>query len=396
MIRILYILTSPAGASQGFRTDSDISGNLAMRERTLQRWEPAESEVHMSIETSNSTAGWDQFEANERLFGTKTNYDENVYTTRLDRSTPTYTAELERASRIAAEIEGTASDNSHMREERGLVAPATGDQDEEDKYSGVRREDKAFPPLLSGQPNKYTPPGRRQAAPQPPTLPNAPPKQAAATTSAAPVMKEDASTDQQPEPTTLQPSAEIEGGSASAKALSPAPPAAKRPSADNATANVEAEVLDHFRQFANSEKLKMQERRRNQASYDRTVKLNELMKFSKSSSFPLLCQRTLYQFWLRTASSKRKSFNGPSKLSNRGLMTRVCLKSLLLPPNRSLLLVVLGLLVLSLLLLRLIARTTNALGRATLPPARLLDLTVASPSNLFNRGVQVLVCLVTV
>jgi hypothetical protein len=45
---------------------------------------------------------------------------------------------------------------------------------------------------------------------------------------------------------------------------------------------VETEVLDHFRQFANSEKLKMQERRRNQASHDRTMKLNELMKFSKN------------------------------------------------------------------------------------------------------------------
>ena len=26
---------------------------------------------------------WDQFEANERLFGTKSDFDENVYTTRL-------------------------------------------------------------------------------------------------------------------------------------------------------------------------------------------------------------------------------------------------------------------------------------------------------------------------
>jgi hypothetical protein len=254
-----------------------------MRERTLQRWEPAETDVDMSLDTSNNATGWDQFEANERLFGAKTNYDENIYTTRLDRTDPTYKQKQVEAARIAREIEGQDVDNSHMREERGLAAPDTGDQDEEDKYSGVRREDKAFPPLLSGQPNKYTPPGRRQA-PQPAT--------AAAGTSAPipsqPSTKEAVSSDKQPEPTaSLQPPVDIEPKSASGKGLSPAISVStasntKRTVPENATANVEAEVLGHFRQFAKDEKAKLNERRRNQASYDRTSKLNELMKFSKS------------------------------------------------------------------------------------------------------------------
>ncbi|CAI7579023.1 unnamed protein product [Penicillium viridicatum] len=287
----------PNGASQGFRTDSDISGNLAMRERTLQRWEPAETDIDMSLETSNTSAGWDQFEANERLFGAKTNYDENIYTTRLDRSDPNYKQKQAEAARIAREIEGQDVDNSHMREERGLVAPDTGDQDEEDKYSGVRREDKAFPPLLSGQPNKYMPPGRRQAAPQPAATPSAPTKQAVASpvpTAPIPipsqaVAREAAPSEQQAElVASLQPTTDTEQKSALGKGVAPAVstasaiPAGKRAAAENATANVEVEVLDHFRQFANSEKIKMQERRRNQASYDRTMKLNELMKFSKS------------------------------------------------------------------------------------------------------------------
>ncbi|CAG8031952.1 unnamed protein product [Penicillium nalgiovense] len=287
----------PNGASQGFRTDSDISGNLAMRERTLQRWEPAETDVDMSLETSNTSAGWDQFEANERLFGAKTNYDENIYTTRLDRSDPNYKQKQAEAARIAREIEGQDVDNSHMREERGLVAPDTGDQDEEDKYSGVRREDKAFPPLLSGQPNKYMPPGRRQAAPQPTATPSASTKQPVASpvpTAPIPipsqaVAKEAAPADQQTElVASLQPTTDTEQKSALGKGVTPPvsaaspAPAGKRTAPENATANVEVEVLDHFRQFANSEKIKMQERRRNQASYDRTMKLNELMKFSKS------------------------------------------------------------------------------------------------------------------
>ncbi|KAJ5333692.1 SM domain found in ataxin-2 [Penicillium brevicompactum] len=280
----------PNGASQGFRTDSDISGNLGMRERTLQRWEPAETDVDMSLETSNNATGWDQFEANERLFGAKTNYDENIYTTRLDRADPAFKQKQVEAARIAREIEGQDVDNSHMREERGLAAAAdAGDQDEEDKYSGVRREDKAFPPLLSGQPNKYTPPGRRQ--------PGVPARQPAASPAPAvpiPIPSqipeaEVAPSDKHSEPTAaLQPPADADQKSASSKGLSPAISTAsatsttKRAVPENATANVEAEVLGHFRQFAKDEKAKLQERRRNQASYDRTSKLNELMKFSKS------------------------------------------------------------------------------------------------------------------
>lgn len=270
-----------SNGTSGFRTDSDISGNLAMRERTLQRWEPAETDVDLSLESSTGdTAGWDQFEANERLFGAKTNYDENLYTTRIDRSDPTYRQKQADAARIAREIEGTDVDNSHMREERGLVAPDTGDQDEEDKYSGVRRDNKNVQPLASGQPNKYTPPARRQGG-APPAVPT---KQqpAAAAAAAAPQApaKDVGTTEKQPAPA-AKPSAEADQKANVTKATSPAA-SSKRSGPENATANVETEVLDHFRQFANSEKLKMQERRRNQASYDRTVKLNELMKFSKN------------------------------------------------------------------------------------------------------------------
>lgn len=259
-----------------------------MRERTLKRWEPSEHDVDMSLEsTASDSKGWDQFETNERLFGAKTSYDENIYTTRIDRSDPNYRQRQAEAARIAAEIEGTEVENVHMREERGLVAPDTGDQDEEDKYSGVQRESKGFPPLVSGQPNKYMPPGRRQAAAQPAV----PAKQTPTTSPApAPQAKEQAKEVPSTEKAVVAaaPKASIE---AEQKVeLSKPAPAVAVPSAtkqqrqvpENATANVETEVLDHFRQFANSEKLKMQERRRNQASYDRTVKLNELMKFSKN------------------------------------------------------------------------------------------------------------------
>ncbi|KAB8269932.1 hypothetical protein BDV30DRAFT_177399 [Aspergillus minisclerotigenes] len=274
------------GASTGFRTDVDISGNLAMRERTLKRWEPsAETEVDLSLETTNTSAGWDQFEANARLFGATSSYDENLYTTRIDRSDPTYKQKEAEAARIAREIETTDVDNAHMREERGLTVPGDGG-DEEDKYSGVRRDERNFPPLVSGQPNKYTPPARRQAAAQAAPAPSSSasavkqvPKDTTPSTAAPP--KDN--TASQPAPSATAASAAPDADkSASAKPPSATSAAPKRTGTENATANVEAEVLDHFRQFANSEKQKMQERRRNQASYDRTIKLNELMKFSKN------------------------------------------------------------------------------------------------------------------
>lgn len=264
-----------------------------MRERALKRWEPAaDTEVDLSLESTHDTAGWDQFETNERLFGATSSYDENIYTTRIDRSDPSYKQREAEAARIAREIESTNVDNIHVREERGLAPVDDSGLDEEDKYSGVRRDEKSFPPLVSGQPNKYTPPARRQAATQPAAQPVATPEatstvqQTVATpkeAAPAPVQsKETVKTQLNSNSTATTTVAESEQKSVPIKATSSVPSAPKRPTAENASANVEAEVLDHFRQFANSEKLKLQERRRNQASYDRTVKLNELMKFSKN------------------------------------------------------------------------------------------------------------------
>lgn len=262
-----------------------------MRERTLKRWEPSADDVEMPLENSTNATGWDQFETNERMFGAKSNYDETFYTTRIDRSDPTYKQKEAQAARIAREIEGTDVDNAHMREERGLAGPAddTG-EDEETKYSGVRRDEKNFPPLASGQPNKYTPPARRQAAPQQPASTAAPSASSSslkqsitpAASATTPLSKEPATTLSQ------STAAATPVTDASQKTLPDKAVAAttattpKRAAPDNATANVETEVLDQFRQFANSEKQKMQERRKNQVSYDRNIKLNELMKFSKN------------------------------------------------------------------------------------------------------------------
>lgn len=108
---------------QAFRTDSEISRNgPAKRDRELQAWKPegpeggAPSSGAFELSRGDeatfgpgaTAAGgsWDQFAANERLFGVKTHFDEDEYTTRLDRSAKDYKERERRAEQLAAEITG--------------------------------------------------------------------------------------------------------------------------------------------------------------------------------------------------------------------------------------------------------------------------------------------------
>jgi len=81
---------------------------------------------------------WDQFRANEELFNVQASYDENLYTTELDKASID-AKKVAAAERIAKEIEGTTSTNMHIAEERGHVVET--DLDEEDRYSGVLTKD---------------------------------------------------------------------------------------------------------------------------------------------------------------------------------------------------------------------------------------------------------------
>lgn len=51
---------------------------------------------------------------------------------------------------------------------------------------------------------------------------------------------------------------------------------------ESATANVETELLDSFKQFANNEKMKFHDQRRQRVTHDKAIKLNDLMKFSQN------------------------------------------------------------------------------------------------------------------
>lgn len=123
----------------GFQTDTDISGRKNMgRDRELVKWSAGGDdkehggELGSQQEPEGGKKEWDQFTANEHMFGITSTYDENIYTTKLDPSSIPR-AKREEADRIAREIEGG---QSWSKTEEGEDC---GD-DEEAKWSSVRRD----------------------------------------------------------------------------------------------------------------------------------------------------------------------------------------------------------------------------------------------------------------
>ena len=254
-----------------------------------------------------SAGDWDQFEANEQRFGITSDYDENIYTTKIDKNNPLYKIREAEAERIAREIEGDTSNNAHMREERGLHHEDDGLNEEEkcvsmassvkfadlvNRYSGVRRNGQDYPPLQSNQPNKYTPPARRPQVPKPtapgssldPAIISSQIAQPAKAKEAAPegnLTPKPVETTEAPKKVPTQPS---QNSTTKEPPVKPTLPAlsTKPGSSATVTENIESKLLDSYRTFANIEKMKVQDSRRNRASADKTVKLNDLMKFSKN------------------------------------------------------------------------------------------------------------------
>jgi PAB1-binding protein PBP1 len=113
------------------QTDAEISGPRSGAERELQRWVPDGPDPAIVNGNGNAngnaragpsgrggdsetfgtttTGAWDQFETNKRLSGKDSTYDENLYTTRLDRSAPDYKKREKEADRLASEIQGVSS-----------------------------------------------------------------------------------------------------------------------------------------------------------------------------------------------------------------------------------------------------------------------------------------------
>ncbi|CAN6244343.1 unnamed protein product [Urochloa humidicola] len=122
--------------------DSAISRTHYLEERELERWAPDEGDsecLELEKYDRKGNRSWDQFETNAALFGVKSTFNEEIYTTKLEKGP--HMRELEKhASRIAREIEGEDTKDIHLAEERGLFLGDDLDHDEEIKYSAVRRD----------------------------------------------------------------------------------------------------------------------------------------------------------------------------------------------------------------------------------------------------------------
>lgn len=313
------------GNRSNFRTDTAISNSRFGNERTLQPWVPDASDgVDGSLEASSSSGPWDQFAANEKLFGLKTDYDENMYTTAINKTHPQYRERMVAAERKAKEIERSAPVTAHVAEERVMDyvgGGGTGEENEEDKYSGVRRQD--FPPLGGGN-NRYTPPAKRAPTGQS-SVKGAPGDPAIISSQLkAPAKKQQASSEQsrsqaldgakngivsKTESQKPSQSKAADDKRADAKPSTP-PPESKAPdsnSADNvaaassasasssrnasvqpkdttpsATSTVERDVLIEFRSFAIQQRMNAEKARSNKARADKEVKLTELKKFANN------------------------------------------------------------------------------------------------------------------
>ena len=123
----------------------------------LQKWsaddDSAASPTTLTLDSRSGTKKWDQFETNERLFGVDTDFNEEDYTTKLDRSDPRFREKEARAAKLARDIEGSVSGNAHVAEERGQRVAS--EVDEETRYSSVIRDE-----------TKYVPPGFRKSVDQ--------------------------------------------------------------------------------------------------------------------------------------------------------------------------------------------------------------------------------------
>ncbi len=99
-----------------FKTDTDISKTAGRRERELQVWQsdgtdssapsaaPSATKDELTFGPGTNGSSWDQFAVNEKLFGVKAGFDEDAYTTKLDRNAPDFKEKERKAAQIANEI----------------------------------------------------------------------------------------------------------------------------------------------------------------------------------------------------------------------------------------------------------------------------------------------------
>ncbi|KAI9491513.1 hypothetical protein BDB00DRAFT_832534 [Zychaea mexicana] len=282
LVEIFSPETDLTVGDDSFKTDTDISGRADVKERELFKWTPEEGagefgalEGEEAVDTQNGS--WDQFAANEKLFGLKTDFNEELYTTRLDRSAPDYKDRERWAIEKANEIQRSAVNNVHVMEERGIAVDDSG-MDEEDRYAGVVRDSsKYMPPALRKHMQQQQQGRKDDKKPENNPLQNITtaniPK--ATVTAASPVTNL---------PNARQDSNDKkQAGAAAAASTATTTTAAAAPGPDGQQSKrIETEIAKTFREFAIQEKDKLHAKKQALQKKEKEDRLAELMKFHQT------------------------------------------------------------------------------------------------------------------
>ncbi len=130
-----------------FETDLQISKRTQKKkkeEKKLVKYEINENNKNkfafqsLEDDMENNDEKLDQFEINKKKYNIVSTYDENLYTTKLDKNNITK-EQRDYADKIYNEIKNSSSNekNIHILEDRGIIDEKDGDIDEEEKYSSV-------------------------------------------------------------------------------------------------------------------------------------------------------------------------------------------------------------------------------------------------------------------
>ncbi|KAG8937247.1 hypothetical protein FRC03_010101 [Tulasnella sp. 419] len=258
---------TPSGGMKNldsFRTDADIGASTAPRlQRELQAWKPdgvsangITGEYDRDAQTFGGThvnGSWDQFAANEHLFGVTTDFNEELYTTKLDKNAADYKERERKAQQLANEILNAGSSNPHVREERQGIDDSG--LNEEDKYGAVVRS-----------PNAYVPPGARR--------PDG---------SGALVSKQSNSVTTVPKVSVNGPDGAVgglPGLAAKAASATPQTPPTTNPSEALVNKPGDGGVIASFREFVSTEKQKLVQKKQAIAKNEKDKRIADLIQFS--------------------------------------------------------------------------------------------------------------------
>lgn len=145
----------------GFKTDAEISKQSFRREGSFEEYndnEGGDPDLHGTLEDLGRSKGskFNQFEVNKSRFGVVSTYDNDLYTTKLEKD-EFYMENEAIAAQIEKEIESQPVKNKHIEEERGLLKNQNPDENEEFKFSSVYRKDTHQNPWATDRLEKSTP-----------------------------------------------------------------------------------------------------------------------------------------------------------------------------------------------------------------------------------------------